>query len=125
MSTCLVSRKLPQKKERKSWCKGNRIILQILMSLVHSLLLVFSSGTVSWCLQDQRRFGLLHKQEEESWGSRWLLPSSNVVSPGELHAPDLIVSLTVAHNNTVLKHKPTHHNLWPKQDAGCEATLLV
>lgn len=51
--------------------------------------------------------------------SRWLLQFSDLLSPGELHTPDLTVSLTVARNNklhNMLKHKTTHHKLWPSQD---------
>lgn len=35
--------------------------------------------------------------KRQSWRSRWLLPSSDVISPGGLNTPDLIVCLTTAH----------------------------
>lgn len=109
-------------------CQDNRIMLQILISLVHNHLQIFSdenqktAAERSHCVcrraenvasQDRQEFGLLHKQETERWRSRWLLPSSDVISPGGLNTPDLIVCLTTAHTQEThcrIQHSAVHYN---------------
>lgn len=53
-------------------------------------------GAENVASQDLQEFGVLHKQETESWRSRWLLPSTDVISPEGLNTPDLIARLTSA-----------------------------
>lgn len=104
-------------------CQGNRIMLQILISLVHNHLQIFSdenqktaaerSHIENVASQDRQEFGLLHKQETVSWRSRWLLPSSDVISPGGLNTPDLIVCLTIARTQEThwrIQHSAVHYN---------------
>lgn len=83
-------------------------------------------GTENVASQDLQEFGVLHKQETESWRSRWLLPSTDVISPEGLNTPDLIVCLTSArtrerHCKTqrgVIKHGKTTPRTTVKQGRG-------
>lgn len=116
---CMFSFTKVVRKEQENMCQGNHIMLQILISLVHNNHQMFSgknnktAAERSLCVcrraenvasQDQREFGLLHKQETKSWRPRWLLPSSDAISPGGLNTPDLMACLTIAHTPKHKKH---------------------